>query len=550
MKTSAALGRFAIVLALLAFALITPAAGLAAAPATTSWNVATDWVLGSNPTGPWSYGWSATRGGLFHQMTAHNPDSHIGVEDWAGPFPGAGGFFPHIGHNSTAVTLNYPCCISAAGGVYFHPGPQGQNAVIRWTAPAGGDYAIAASWAGVDRSGITHTSPAVLHNGQVLFFTVLRGQARQSWNGSATLAAGDTLDFALDPHGDYSFGTTSARIQINLTTPLDSAAPVTTASLNPSPNAGGWNNADVTVSLSSSDGDGGSGVKQIAYSASGAQPIAATTASGGSASVSITTEGATVLTYAATDNAGNAETPKTVTVQLDKTAPTIAGSASPAPNANGWNNSAVTVSFSCADALSGIASCSSPTTVSAEGAGQQVNGTASDKAGNNAGASVSVSIDETTPKVTYSGNAGSYEVDQTVNISCTATDPANGNGTAGSGIASSTCRTTSGAAYTFTIGANPLSSTATDKADNSGGGSTTFNVVVDVAGLSRLIGQFVSNPGVASSMQSEVASIGSAPNSHAKAGKLGAFTNHLNAQTGKTITADHAAILVRLAGYL
>src|SRR5690348_8211351 len=157
MKTLAITRRLALVLALLASALISPAAGLAAAPATTSWNVATDWVLGSNPTGPWSYGWSASRGAIFHQMTAHNPDTHQGVEDWAGPFAGAGGFFPHIGHNGTAVDLHYSCCISPAGGVYFHPGPQGQNAVIRWTAPAGGNYAISASWAGIDRTNITHT---------------------------------------------------------------------------------------------------------------------------------------------------------------------------------------------------------------------------------------------------------------------------------------------------------------------------------------------------------------------------------------------------------
>ena len=41
-------------------------------------------------------------------------------------------------------------------------------------------------------------------------------------------------------------------------------------------------------------------------------------------------------------------------VQLTMPAPTISASASPAANAAGWNNTAVTVSFTCVDPLSAI----------------------------------------------------------------------------------------------------------------------------------------------------------------------------------------------------
>ena len=54
----------------------------------------------------------------------------------------------------------------------------------------------------------------------------------------------------------------------------------------------------------------------------------------------------------------------------------------PSPNGNGWHNTDVTVTFTCSDALSGVASCPAPITVTAEGAGQVVTGTAVDKAGN------------------------------------------------------------------------------------------------------------------------------------------------------------------------
>jgi hypothetical protein len=111
---------------------------------------------------------------------------------------------------------------------------------------------------------------------------------------------------------------TSATASANVPS-SDTTAPVTTATPSPAPNGAGWNNANVSVQLAATDG--GSGVKQITYSASGAQTIAQTTVSGASTSVSITTEGTTTISYFATDNANNVETTKTVTVKLDKTAP-------------------------------------------------------------------------------------------------------------------------------------------------------------------------------------------------------------------------------------
>src|SRR5205823_6423865 len=55
-------------------------------------------------------------------------------------------------------------------------------------------------------------------------------------------------------------------------------------------------------------------------------------------------------------NAGGS-TPIAPTLTVDLTPPAIQAVVTPAPNAAGWNNSAVTVSFTCSDALSGIATC-------------------------------------------------------------------------------------------------------------------------------------------------------------------------------------------------
>jgi hypothetical protein len=113
----------------------------------------------------------------------------------------------------------------------------------------------------------------------------------------------------------------------------DCIAPATTAARSPTANAAGWNNSDVTVNLVATDSSGGSGVKEITYSATGAQTIASNTVAGSSASVPITAEGTTTVSYFATDNAGNQESPaKTLTVKLDKSVPSAPVISSPANN--------------------------------------------------------------------------------------------------------------------------------------------------------------------------------------------------------------------------
>jgi hypothetical protein len=104
----------------------------------------------------------------------------------------------------------------------------------------------------------------------------------------------------------------------------DTTAPTTTATPSPAPNAASWNNSNVNVTLSAADNPGGSGVKQISYSASGTQTIPSTTEPGDTASVpTISAEGQTTITFSARDNATNTEFPqKSFTVKLDKTLPT------------------------------------------------------------------------------------------------------------------------------------------------------------------------------------------------------------------------------------
>jgi hypothetical protein len=139
----------------------------------------------------------------------------------------------------------------------------------------------------------------------------------------------------------------------------DTTKPSTSATRSVEPNAKGWNKGNLTVTLNATDNSGGWGVKKITYSASGAQTIAQTDASGDSVNVTLDKEGTTTLTYYATDNAGNVEDKKTLTVKIDKTAPAVKLPTSPADKSTNVSTSSPNISATLVDSGSGI----DPTTI-------------------------------------------------------------------------------------------------------------------------------------------------------------------------------------------
>ena len=297
-----------------------------------------------------------------------------------------------------------------------------------------------------------------------------------AWENDHGLNPADPADGPAIGAGGYS----NLELYLNDIVPVpdadkDHLAPATLASLSHLPNAAGWNNSDLTVTLNAADNEDGTGVRELFYTINGAEFHVF----GAAASIAFVNEGVNTISFFARDKAGNTEAAQSVTIKLDKTAPlissltrtpanpngwnntdvvaaftatdslsgfasgstesgsftfteeganqvhtftvsdlagnsasanvsdvnidktapVIAAVASPGPNGNGWNNTNVTVSFNASDALSGIATTSPPVTLTSEGAGQLVAGTAVDRAGNTAAASVSVNIDLTAPEV-------------------------------------------------------------------------------------------------------------------------------------------------------
>jgi hypothetical protein len=194
---------------------------------------------------------------------------------------------------------------------------------------------------------------------------------------------------------------------VNVTFSVQATPLIASASISPAPNAAGWNNTDVTVSF-----QGSGGVPPLAPSAS--QVVSA--------------EGANQsVTGSVTDAAGQV-VPKTVSVSVDKTAPTIATTVMPAP-VNGVvtipPGGAVTVSFTCSDALSGVATCQADIPVTTVGANQSFSGIARDNAGNTSTpASVTLNVQAVPLSITATVSSliaptnNWYRTDVNINYQC------------------------------------------------------------------------------------------------------------------------------------
>jgi hypothetical protein len=204
--------------------------------------------------------------------------------------------------------------------------------------------------------------------------------ASQTWEAQGPRRPGIVLRFdrtttlkwiAKDIKGNVS-GVKSARFVV------DSDAPVTTASLAPAPR-NDWYSAPI-VTLTAQDGADGSGVARIEYRLDGGDWKLY------SAPFAVTGDGARTLEYRAVDTLDNVEDARSTSFQVDGTKPTITISA-PGASASYALDQAVTANFACADAGSGIESCTGTT---ADGAAldtstvgtKQITVTAVDAAGN------------------------------------------------------------------------------------------------------------------------------------------------------------------------
>jgi hypothetical protein len=294
----------------------------------------------------------------------------------------------------------------------------------------------------VSPSSITFTSC-----GATPTVTVTPGSA-----GTAVISLGQTSN---NTGGSFNLAPASFTVTVAEAPASDTTAPDISYTLNPAAPDGdnGWYVGNVTLTWTVSEPESSGSLVLI-----------------GCVDQNITSDqNATDYSCSATSDGGSAG-PVTVAIKRDATLPTISGSASPAANGAGWNNTDVAVAFACADATSGIASCGPDEMLTSEGTGQSVAGTATDNAGNSNSATVSgINIDKTAPVVTVTGvtDGASYYFGSVPAAGCTTGD-------ALSGVATNAMPTgglgTVGF-HTVTCGG------ALDVAGNSGAASASYTVL-------------------------------------------------------------------------
>ena len=254
--------------------------------------------------------------------------------------------------------------------------------------------------------------------------------------------------------------TGQTQVTFTLTVPSDTTGPVITKTVTGTLGDNDWYTSNVNVDWTVSD------------------PESAISSQSGCADFSVTSD-QNAQTYTCTATSAGGTSSQSVTIKRDATNPTITGDASPDANTNGWNNESVTVSYTCGDNLSGVASCASDDLLDTEGANQSASGTATDEAGNTASTTVSgINIDKTKPEInasaktlpggaTYTGGWTNKDVE--VSFSCT--DALSGTDT--NTVAGAT-KSASGADQSVTN-----TGTCTDEAGNTADSKTFSDIDID-----------------------------------------------------------------------
>jgi len=176
---------------------------------------------GMNPLGDWSYGWSSMLGTSFNIFTLFLPGTNptlTGLPMWSSAElkVNSGAYLPALGINAGATAVApYGTYTVQPGQIIAHPGPTGQYAIARWTAPIAGTYRVEATFvglSGLNGAPVTTTDVHVQQNGSdILSGAVNINGSGNSYSDAAivTVAPRDTIDLAVGyGNGTYLYDST------------------------------------------------------------------------------------------------------------------------------------------------------------------------------------------------------------------------------------------------------------------------------------------------------------------------------------------------------
>jgi hypothetical protein len=278
-------------------------------------------------------------------------NGQLDASSWTNIKAIAAGWYHTVGlkEDGTVVAVG-----DTANGVYDY----GQLDVSSWT----GIKAIAAGkyhTVGIKQEDGTVVPTGANGSGQLAVLT---------WTNIKAIAAGGNQTIGLTGDGTVATAGSNYYHQLDVS-PLftdimpicepagaanqDVTPPVTISMMTGTLGDNGWYVSDVQMTLNATDNNGGSGVKEIHYTVDDTDTE--TVVQGSSASQLIASDGSHAVTFYAIDNAGNKETPQKMSINIDKTSPSISANSAILwpPNHKIVN---VLIGGSAADDGSGIAS--------------------------------------------------------------------------------------------------------------------------------------------------------------------------------------------------
>ena len=178
----------------------------ASAAHATSYDATADFQTLSNPGGVWSYGYSPLDGASYGMTLFDLP----GTDKWSMST------YSNLGTPAAFMNTGPTANGVATGQLALHPGPaaNGDLAILRFTAPAAGSYAVTGQFFAGDSGsmrGLIIVNDDAAHPLQSFANTT---DASLFAPLSLTLAAGAHVDFAVGNNGSFLFGSTPLSVQI------------------------------------------------------------------------------------------------------------------------------------------------------------------------------------------------------------------------------------------------------------------------------------------------------------------------------------------------
>jgi hypothetical protein len=187
------------------------------------YDAADDFSASENPNGVWSYGFIPAPGPYTDLTLYDQPVQESGLDVWRHSVVQSLGA-PSMAHNGTPDTINVLDLTIEPGELLIHPGEQGQEATVRFTAPSNEDLLVEAAFIVADPPGgcTTTVDVHVRKNGVSLFDGYVDGnvsaQDSEQLITIVSVAAGDVVDFVAG-YGNGNFGCDNTQLEASLSTP-------------------------------------------------------------------------------------------------------------------------------------------------------------------------------------------------------------------------------------------------------------------------------------------------------------------------------------------